>query len=488
MKVLSVSYEVAPIFKVGGLGDVAGSLPKALAKLGVDMTLVMPDYDRIRVKKERIKETLTVWFDDKEEEVAIFKTILPNTTIPVYLLNNSHYLDDLHKPPEKHYQQFAFFSKAVSEFIHLSGNNSSYRYDILHLHDWHTALVPFLLKYSNATKPIVLPKTLLTIHNFGYQAITSGKILTKLGISAHATPVVAWDMRDHTFEYLKQGIIHADFINTVSKTYRDEILDPRQSGKLAQIAKAREGRIVGILNGIDYDTWDPETDKYLVKNYHPKKFSILKKDKQILPSQTGKRINKRAVQKAFGLSILDDIPLFTFIGRVEPTQKGIDILMTAFDDVLTKSSIQLAILGTGDTIWAAKLHRFVSHFSKKAAFIDRFDEALAHKLYAGADFMVIPSKYEPCGLVQMIAMRYGTIPLVRKTGGLADTVEEGKTGLLFNDYSGKELAQVLRRAIKVYNQDQHTIDKMRQNDFGKDFSWEKSAREYLKLYKKIIRT
>lgn len=481
MRVLSISYEVAPLFKVGGLGDVAGSLPKALSGLGVSMSILMPYYGTMKIGRPKQVVSFSIPFEGKDEEVEIFETTFPHTTILVYVVRNKRYLDGLEKDPLAHQIQFAFFSKAASEFIAYTCSKKTLQFDLLHLHDWHTALIPLILENKYFPARMDLPKTLLTIHNFGYQAITPITVLEKLGISRNTDPIVRWDARDRTLEYLKEGIAHVDFITTVSPTYRNEIMDVKESGKLAEVMKSREGRVVGILNGIDYSVWSPQTDRHLVVNYG------IKDAKSMVPWVTGKRINKRAVQKETGLPVIEDVPLFIFIGRIEPLQKGIDITITAFEELLPRLPLQLLILGTGNPLWEDRLHRFVKQHPQRAAFADRFDEALAHRMYAGGDFLLMPSRYEPCGLVQMIAMRYGTVPIVRRTGGLADTVEDHKTGLVFQNYSAKELTNVVKQAIRMYTTDSMKLDAIRIAGMKKDFSWEKSAKEYLRLYKKIMR-
>lgn len=486
MRVLFAAYEAAPLFKKGGLGDVVGSLPKAVREFGVTPGIVLPYYDAIQVGHKRKIGMLSVLLKGKEERVDIFETYFPGTSIPTYLFSNRHFNNI--QNDTRQFEQFAFFSKAVAEFIVQSKHILHSSFDIIHLHDWHVALVPLFLHNKRLSGQPKLPKTLLTIHNFGYQAIAPVSILKDLGISPHADRVVAWDTRDGTFEFLKEGIVHTDFVSTVSPTYREEILDPKLSGKLAEVAEGKEGRISGILNGIDYTLFNPATDPYLTTHYYygdrvPRVYARL----DLISWETGKRINKRDIQKRAGLPILVDIPLFSFVGRIEPTQKGIDIFVHALEDMLGKIPMQIIVLGTGEIEWSEQIHRLVGKHKTKAAFLNLFDEGLARLLYAGSDFVIIPSRYEPCGLVQMIAMRYGAIPIVRKTGGLADTVVDKKTGFVFEDYSALALERAIKRALTLYSQDKDMMQKMIRMCFAQDFSWEKSAKAYVRLYKKMLR-
>ncbi len=484
MRVLFISYEIAPLFKVGGLGDVAGSLPKALAALGTEISLLTLNYEKlVSPPKVRVGEALTIPFAHRLESVNLYKTTLPHSDIPVYLLDNISYLRNIFVG-QAQFDQFAFFSKAVTEVIHQSKHLLGRTFDIVHLNDWHGALIPLLLDLQHSPDS---PKTLLTIHNFGYQAVAPRSTFEKLHISSKLEDDLEADLANNKFAFLKQGLLHADFMSTVSPTYREEILDPRESGKLAKILQKRKKKVAGILNGIDTDVWNPTTDHYLSTHFARVQKRTKSNTKNLLPLASGKRIIKRHLQEKIGLPVLEDMPLFAFIGRLDAAQKGIDILIGALEDMLSRTQMQIVILGTGDHVWEDRLSRLVGAHKTKLAFVDRFDELLAHTIYAGADFVVVPSRYEPCGLVQMIAMQYGTIPIVRKTGGLADTVEDGKTGLVFSDYSARELGGTLKKAIQLYTHDESTLAKMIQAGGKKDFSWKKSAKEYLQLYKKILR-
>ena len=505
MKILYCSYEVAPFYKKGGLGDVAGSLPKALKKLGVDISVVMPKYN-IKNKKLKIKNTnkkFKIEFSKKEEIVGIWESVLPGSEVPIYFLENNRYLNEIKKDRAESMEQFAFFSKAIVEFTNFqhrdsrrnrhaelisasSGilkqvQNDKNGYDLIHLNDWHTALVPLLSKLQQSDQR---PATFLTVHNFAHKGKAPLDFLAKLGISPEDSRALTWDISDQDLEILMQGIIHADLINTVSPTYAKEILEPETWGKLSKVLKGKEGRVKGILNSIDYDVWDPEIDPHLQINFgSDSRFKAQGSRSDIKNWQEGKRANKLALQKELGLKIDENKPLLAFIGRLAGKQKGLDILYEALIKLLSREKFQFVLLGTGSEEWEDKFRELDKRGVMKAKIC--FDERLAHQIYAGADFILVPSKFEPCGLIQMIAMRYGTLPIVRKTGGLADTVKDGVNGFVFEEYSDKALVQCIQRALGAYQREAN-YKQMIERVMKEDFSWEKRAQEYLELYKEAL--
>lgn len=461
MKILYCTSEASPLFKLGGLGDVAGSLPKAIAQLGVDIRIALPYFSTVDPKKFQIPdkpaERFSFLFDGQREIIEIFETKLPDSSVPVYLFGNPTYLSIY--VSSKEYgatvhiiSRFVFFSEAVANWIkkHKGESDAKWMPNIVHLNDWHTSLLSTLVD----------TKTLLTIHNLSYQGVSK--------------------KNGQTTNLLKLGIENATMIATVSPTYAREILTKEHGEHLEDILIQRKKDLVGILNGIDTDYWSPKKDRFLnLQLATPNLQQEVKK---------WKKRNKYTLQKSIGLPPLPDVPLLAFIGRVEPKQKGIDILLHALEDILPKLPAQIIILGTGEAIWEDKLHKLVHQFAakKKIVFIDRFDEPLAHQIYAGADFVLIPSKFEPCGLVQMIAMRYGSIPVVRATGGLKDTVDDGQTGIVFPDYSAKSLATALYRSVTTYY-DSFLFNKLIVTCMRQDFSWGRSAKEYLKLYNNVLK-
>ena len=472
MKVLFCVSECAPIIKVGGLGDVAGSLPKALARLGVDIRIVVPKYEDIKTAEIKKLGETGVEFGGRKEKVVIWETILPDSKVPVYLLENETYLSknghQAFAGTEKETERFAFFSKSIAELLITHNSSPITIPDLLHLNDWHTSLIPLLL--SN----IYHPPSVLTIHNLSYQGIGSLGLLDKLGLKSDSCRVLKWDAENRDIDILMEGIIHATFVNTVSPTYAKEIMTPQFGWGIEEVLKGKEGRVVGILNGIDYEVWNPTTDKFLDIRY------------QVSGISQGKMGNKKFLQKELGLAVDEKIPLLAFVGRLEPQQKGLEILLGAMEELLPKENFQFVLLGTGNKDWEEKYQVLSSKYQANFKFICRFDEKLAHQLYASADLFLLPSLFEPCGLPQMIGMRYGALPLVRKTGGLADTVKDGETGFVFEEYSSGALTETIERAIKL-SSNQELWSKMVEDAMRQDFSWEASAREYLELYKEVIK-
>lgn len=488
VRVLYCTSESAPIFKIGGLGDVAGSLPKALRSLGVDIRVAMPFYDDINTQTLTIPQnpgiTLKLCFGSEKrwERVDIFKA---NSAVPMYLFANRRYLYSYPIGSSAHYsklvERFVFFSEAIVTWLSdISLQTGEWFPDIIHLNDWHTSLVAMLIRLHQKERRLaqVIP-TLLTIHNLSYRGLQAHGLIEE---TEHLRSEFADKREKKHLDTLKLGIRASTRINTVSSRYAKEILTAEYGGGLNRLLGKRRGRLSGILNGIDYDVWNPRSDrliKYRLQrgNDHP--------ERSRMDYSLFKRQNKFYLQRSVGLPPHPDVPLFAFIGRIEPQQKGIDILIHALEDLLPQGGLQIVILGTGEAIWEDRVHKLASLHKSLLTFSDRFDEQLAHQIYAGADFILIPSKYEPCGLVQMIAMRYATIPIVRRTGGLADTVVDGKTGIVFDAYSAKTLGEAVRRGFALYF-DNKALVKMRGEIVKQDFSWDRSAKEYLAVYRRIL--
>lgn len=311
------------------------------------------------------------------------------------------------------------------------------------------------------------PPSLLTIHNLMYQGY--------IGLDKTVDLINDPKNKKQYRSLLEIGLNNVGFITTVSPTYAHEIIHTKTGGNLRHLLYSRKRQVSGILNGINYQEWDSLKDQYLDCHYNLKNVG------------EGKIKNKLALQKLLQIPLNQEIPLISFIGRLAAGQKGIDIICEMLKKLLPERSFQFVLLGTGDEVWAKKISLFVAKFPKNLVFINKFDQSYAHKIYAASDIALIPSKYEPCGLVQMIAMRYGTLPLVRKTGGLADTVKEGINGFVFENYSASELSRTLRLVLKLFHNNPDKIAKMRLSAMREDFSWTKSARQYQKLYQKIIK-
>lgn len=473
MKVLITGYEAAPFYKKGGLGDVMESLPKALSKIGVDMRIVLPYYAVIKEKYNLKKEgEFTVGFNSVEEHIGIYSTLLPNTNVRVYFLGNRRYLSSSNSNgKDKRVEQFAFFNLVVVYFINWVSEHHHWSPGLVHCNDWHTALIPLILN-----KMRLKISTILTIHNLLYQGIGSLKVLDLLDIKDQEAKALKRGVPVSEMNVLGEGIIHATRVSTVSPSYAREIAQTEHDhNPISPFLIEREhkglgryGKIIGILNGIDYDIWNPATDESIFHKY------------DIDNWETGKKDNKDDLLKSLGL---EDKPTFCFVGRMA-TQKGLDVLIRAITRI-SHLDINLIILGSGDSRIQASVFKIEKKYPwVKAELV--YNEELAHKIYAGSDFIIIPSRYEPCGLIQMIAMRYGTIPIASKTGGLKDSIANGKNGLLFKKGKSIRLEKAIKHALSI-KKDSNRYGKMVAAAMRRDFSWDKSAKLYKKLYEEMVR-
>jgi len=474
LKVLFVASECTPIAKVGGLGDVVGSLPKALKELGVDVRICLPKYQIVGFKKYKF-DLISGKIKVKNEKIDIWQGFLPENDVPVYLLDNEKFFGKNGVYFErsafvgsfKEIERFLFFSQAVLEILPAI----DWRPDIIHCHDWHTAILPVLAKLQIRDSKFEI-RNLLTIHNLANQGKWRAKeIFYFFNLKGKETESLKIRDREGNFNILQQGILNADLINTVSPTYAKEILTNEYGEGLEESLIKRKKELFGILNGIDEKRFDPETDPDLKINY-----SYQNLERKIE--------NKIHLQEILNFKKSPEIPLFGFIGRLT-SQKGIDLIIEIIPQ-LVKIGCQLVILGVGIADYEKKLLELSQKYPQNISSQIKFDPVLAQEIYAGADIFLIPSKFEPCGLVQMIAMRYGAIPIGRKTGGLVNTIEDGKTGFLFEKYETKTFFQTIKKALNLC-QDKKEWQKIQKRAMRKDFSWQKSAIEYLKLYKKLLK-
>jgi len=462
MNILFAASECAPLAKVGGLADVVGALPRTLEDLGIDVRICLPKYQIIDLKEhkfELIAKSIVV----KNEKVDIYQGFLPESQVIVYLLENEKYLsqngiyfDEI--------QRFLFFSRAILEIFPII----NWSPDIIHCHDWHAAVIPLLLKAKNRKLEV---KTLLTVHNLAQQGKWNAKeVLDFLNLKNEEIKTLKTRDRGEDFNILQQGILNADLINTVSPSYAREILTKEYGEGLEDWLLKRKKEVFGILNGIDEKKFNPETDPDLKLNYS---FQNLER----------KIENKTHLQEILNLNKNYQIPLFGLIGRLD-AQKGVDLIIEIIPDLI-KNNCQLVILGKGNHYYERKLLELSQKYPQNISCQIKFDSGLAQKIYAGADIFLMPSRFEPCGLVQMIAMRYATLPVARKTGGLADTIEEGETGFLFEEYNVKSFLESVNKALKLY-QDREEWLKLMKKAMKKDFSWQKSALEYRQLYQQLL--
>ena len=475
MKVLYVASEAVPFVKTGGLADVAGSLPKALLKEDVDIRVIMPKYGAIG--KEYIDSMEHVY--DGELEVAwrskyigLDKLVLENVTY--YFVDNQEYFNrEGFYGYDDDAERFSFFSRAVLNLLPAM----DFWPDVIHTNDWHAGLVNVFLKLEHMEDERYQNiKTLYTIHNLKYQGVFPKDIMPDvLGLDWKYFNNGDLEFFD-AVNFMKGGIIYADYVSTVSKTYAKEIQYEYFGEHLDGLLRSRKDDLFGIVNGIDYDVYNPMTDKNLFETYD-------------VDSPDRKRDNKVALQKLLGLPEDRRMPVVALVSRLVAA-KGLDLIVRMMDEILMHEDIQFIVLGTGDKEYEDWFKGLAWRFPHKVSANIRFSNELAQRIYAGADIFLMPSNYEPCGIGQIVAMRYGTIPVVRETGGLKDTVQQYDkytqtgNGFVFSDYNAHEMMYALKKALGSYanyaewNQIVH-------NAMATDFSWTNSAKEYKKLYEQL---
>ena len=475
-KILFVTSEAHPLIKTGGLADVSGSLPKALAGLGVDVRLIMPNYQAIKTAEEiYYKSTVRV----NNTDVNILETRLPGTKVIVWLVDypeffdfpGNPYVDEKGDAWENSAERFALFCRIAME-VAMNRAYLDWTPDIIHCNDWQSGLVPALLSLETNH-----PATVFTIHNMAYQGIFPRA--TKLSLNL---PKQLWTPDGIEFNgmlsFIKGGLAFADRITTVSPTYAREIQTADFGYGLEGLLSHRNDVLTGIINGMDADQWNPETDPNISGHYN---VSTLRK----------KQLNKTALQNKHALPVNNNIPVFALVGRLVE-QKGIDLVLECLPEMLTLP-LQFVLLGSGNKSFEQELSLFAEKYPDKIAITIGYDEALAHLLEAGSDVFLMPSRFEPCGLNQLYSQRYGTVPIVRKTGGLADTVVDAlpktlgnktATGFVFDEATSGTLMETIKRALIVYSQPE-TWKQLQTSGMKKDFSWNKSAKEYMALYEQL---
>ena len=474
MKILLVSAEVAPFAKVGGLADVAGSLPLALAARGHDFRVIMPKYRSVSQgpwERWRAVPECPVPMAGWTSGCALDEARLPGSEVPIYFIEHEDYFNrpGVYGPPggayEDNLERLTFFCRATLAVLEPLG----WRPDVIHLNDWHTALIAVYLQGG-------APRTVFTIHNLGaaYQGTFPADQLSVTGLRPDF-PCTANFVHDGMLNLAAAGLACANVVNTVSPTYAQEIADPAFSAGLAELVRARGKSVWGILNGIDYVAWDPATDGALAQNYSA-------------ADPAGKAACKAALQEAAGLPVRPEVPLVGMVTRLDD-QKGLDLVAEALPQL---HGLQLVVLGTGAREYENLFRRLSAEREDVAAFLT-FDDRLARQIYAGADLFLMPSRYEPCGLGQMIAMRYGTVPVVRATGGLADSViERGRrgrkqNGFVFSEYSAAEMVAALGRAQQLFVKRPDRWRALLGNALAADFSWARSAGDYERLYQAALK-
>lgn len=475
LNVVFASAEAAPFVKTGGLGDVAGSLPHALKEAGANVIVMVPKYDTIAAEYKNRMEHLCEFYVPlgwRNEYCGLER--LNWKGVDYIFLDNERYFGRGY--PYGFFddgERFAFFSKAVVESLqHLP---EGFTCDILHCNDWHTAMAPvFLREFYQALPLYQNVRTVFSIHNIAFQGQYSAKVLNDILGLAHI-PAASYQLTcgPDAINYMQGALNYTDAITTVSPTYAAEIQTPEYGEHLDGILRRRSGILTGIVNGIDLDSFNPATDQRIAANY-------------TRGDRSGKAECKRRLQEELGLEVRDDRPLMVMVTRLT-RQKGLDLVTYALDRILS-GGVQVAVLGTGDADYENALRYFEGKYPGTMAARIQFDAALSQRMYAGADMFLMPSLFEPCGLSQMIAMRYGTLPIVRETGGLKDTVQpynqftgEG-TGFSFANFNGDEMADTVFRAARLFWDDRKAWNKLVDNAMDTDFSWEKSANTYLDVY------
>jgi starch synthase len=476
MRIVFVASECVPFSKTGGLADVVGALPPALAALGNDVSVFLPRYRQTKLPEARtVLRSITVPFDDRYR----FCSVIDGGThsgVRFYFIDYPPFFDrdQLYGTPAGDYpdnaERFALFCRATLEASKILGAP-----DIFHCHDWQSALVPIMLRTIYSEDPALKESAcVFTIHNMGYQGKFPPDTLPLL--------LLPWDLFTidkleffGEVNFLKGALVFSDFVTTVSKKYSQEIQTSEYGFGLEGVLRDRAATVTGILNGVDYDVWSPEKDTFIAARYSPQDLS-------------GKEICKKDLLASFGVTNADlKLPVIGIVSRFA-AQKGFD-LISLIADRLTRENMIMVALGTGDKPYEELFQRLNKTFPQKIAVKIGFDNALAHKIEAGSDMFLMPSRYEPCGLNQIYSLKYGTVPIVRATGGLDDTIEPWDpktrrgTGFKFSEYSGEALLSTIRGALAAFQDGAGWLTLMR-NGMVKDFSWNNSAKEYVRAYEK----
>jgi starch synthase len=481
LRVCFCTPEAVPFAKTGGLADVAGALPRALAEVGCDVRVVLPGYRAVDrgMFDFRAVGGATVPLGPRRLEVQFLESRLPGARVPVYLVANDALFDrpglygEAGRDYEDNLERFTGFCRGVLALVRHLG----WHPEILHCQDWQTALLPVWLRLEPRDPGIAGTGTLLTVHNLAYQGLFPADRLPATGL-----PPDVFTPRGLEFygkiNLLKGGLVFADLVSTVSEQYAREIQTPEFGCGLEGILRERAADVIGILNGVDYGVWDPATDRYIAAPYTRNDLS-------------GKRVCKAQVQRAQGLAQDPQAPLVGIISRLVD-QKGLD-LIAATVDVILGLGAQFMLLGTGDPKYHTLFQKLADRYPRRVAVTLGFDDGLAHRIEAGADIFLMPSRYEPSGLNQLYSLRYGTIPVVRKTGGLADSIVDATpeaiargaaTGFVFEAYTPDAYLQAVTRALAAFR-DPDLWRRLQQTGMGQDFSWNWSAARYVETYRRI---
>jgi len=475
--ILHIAAECSPFAQVGGLGDVLGSLPQALAKEKLSCGVLLPRYGSIDIKKYRLRlidQNIPVAIDSGVEKIKLYHCRLANNPVHYFFIDHALFNQSAiyltgKKSQPTNVERFTFFCKAAIEVI----RRSLPRPQIIHAHDWHAALIPtFIDQAAGHYSGFHQIRTIFTVHNVAAQGQTSKNLTDYLLLSPTEEPALMEDYYDDQYlNIMKIGILSADMITTVSPSYAREIQTPAFGFGLEQYFQRRKKNLFGIINGLDTELYNPNHDKHIFHTYNAKNV------------RKNKTINKQRLLAERKL-VSAELPLMAFIGRLTE-QKGLDILLPAIEILLREKRLSLIVLGTGEEYYQSALGKLARRYPGQASLHIGFDQALAHKIYAAADLLVMPSRFEPCGLGQLIAMRYGCLPIVHAVGGLKDTVIPEQNGWLFKTYSSKTLQRQILTALDLYRRPNHWYT-MVSKAMRTDVSWTKSAHDYYHLYQTIL--
>lgn len=481
LKIAFVASEVAPFAKTGGLADVASALPRYLHGQGHDVRVFMPlhgkiDLDTYAFARVDFLRDVTVAVGPHRVGFSVYVARAPDSDLDIYFIHCPalYHRPNVYTGDADESLRFATLCHALFACCQRMG----WAPDILHANDWHTALVPLLKRTVYGWDRLFhQAKTILTIHNIAYQGAFPASVVDEVGLGGFRELLHQDHLRAGAVSFLETGLLHADVVTTVSETYAREIQTPAFGMGLEDLLRHRSASVVGIVNGVDYGTWNPESDPHIEPNYG------------IDDVAAGKRANKDTLLATLDLAAAERAPLFGIISRLTG-QKGFELLFEPLPAMLHHLDVRLVVLGTGEPRYETFFHDLQRRFPHKVVFHRGYSEALAHKIEAAADIFLMPSRFEPCGLNQMYSLKYGTVPIVRKTGGLADTVQlfdpttRTGTGFVFDHYTTEGMTWALERALATY-QDQEAWAQLRENGMRRDYSWERQGAQYERLYRRL---
>ena len=485
LRICFAAAEVAPFAKTGGLADVSAALPARLGQLGHDVRVFMPlhaqiDLTGFDVTPVEFLHHVPLQLGDHWFHFSVFTTKLPHSkdSVDLYFIGCPQLFDraGIYTGDWDEHLRFSLFSRAVLECCQRMGWSP----DVVHANDWHTALLPLYLKtlYAWDTERFAKAKTVLTIHNIAYQGKFPADVIYNLGLSEYSHLLHQEDLQKGMVNFLKCGILYADVVATVSRTYAREMQTPSFGEGLDPLLRARTATVTGIVNGVDYETWDPATDPYIAKNYGPDDVA------------EGKAACKKALMEEAGLPYDPDAPVLGIVSRFT-AQKGFELTFEPLTEALRFLDIRLVVVGSGEGRLQDHFHWLHRTFPHKVFYWQGYNEPLAHRVEAGADIFLMPSRFEPCGLNQMYSLKYGTVPIVRRTGGLADTVQlwdpkvgDGN-GFVFDHYTAAGLAWGLKAALTTWR-DQDAWKKLQANGMTVDYSWDRQVVKYEDLYRSMV--